>query len=150
MYKLPRIRSSSNPLIRAGLAYVYIVSTSSPGVFSAEPEINRSSEKGGDIISASEKYASGHKGSLFGGHQRHHHHHIRRSDHKSYGGAGLGTYTGSRSPAATATWSLSKNGIDSPGSMVGQTLGKLYVKVNRVHSCTCSFMLESLFTHNQK
>ncbi|CAL8092961.1 unnamed protein product [Orchesella dallaii] len=89
-YKLPKIRTSANPLVRAGLAYAYI-----------EPSPANSTKVSSTTRDGSVPHEE--KGSLSRGHE------------------GIGT-------TFTATWTLSKFGIDSPGSMVGRTVAKLYVK----------------------
>ncbi|ODN04460.1 Plancitoxin-1 [Orchesella cincta] len=91
-YKLPKIRTSANPLVRAGLAYAYI----EPATF-ANSSTNTTRDGGSGSVPHEEK------GSLSRGHQD------------------IGT-------TFTATWTLSKFGIDSRESMVGKTVAKLFEK----------------------
>lgn len=125
VYKLPKNRTSSNNLVRAGLAYAYIL----------PPHQQEATTRSPATTTTVNDTASGKKGSYSGGQDDNHlNNHFTPSGEET---SPLSANTvekvtksvKSGTGGASTTWTLSDKGIDSFGSMVGQSLGKLYVKV---------------------
>lgn len=125
VYKLPKNRTSSNALVRAGLAYAYIL----PPQQQAQ---TRTTTTAVTVDISVNETASGNKGSYSGGHEDDLNNYFPSSG-KDTPPPPLSASTLEKVPKSaagtSATWTLSDKGIDSSGSMVGQSLGKLYAKV---------------------